>query len=120
MGEDTTNGTNSDLFADSDTAKIWLGLSTNKSKTDINYDNFSFYEKTAEVVYEGKENVRIERTDLGPVAEGTPYSFKLAKDDATTITSVKHNGKDITAQDGVYSIVLEKENKIYETVVDLV
>ena len=115
MGEDTTNGTNGNLFENSDSAKIWLGLSTNKAKTDINYDNFSFYEKTAEVVYEGRENVRVERTDIGPVAEGVPYSFKLAKDDATNVTSVKFNGNDITAQDGVYSVVLEKENKISVT-----
>ncbi len=113
-GSDTTTASDGNMFADSDTATFYMAMSTNKSKTDIDYDNFSFHEKK-DVTYNGKENVRVEQVGVGPVAAGLDYSFRLLHADETVLETVKFNGQDITAINGVYTVTLEESNEIAVT-----
>ncbi len=110
-GHDTTTSTDGNMFESSDTATFYMAMGTNKSSTDINYDNFSFYEKKT-VGFTGKENVRAERVGLGVVASGLPYSFRLLHDDEVVLDEVTFNGADVTAENGIYSVTLAAENTI--------
>ncbi|MBR3593939.1 MAG: hypothetical protein IKL44_04605 [Clostridia bacterium] len=104
-GSDTTTASDGNMFEDSDTATFYMAMGTNKSKTDIDYDNISFGEKKT-VPYEGKENVRVDALGVQPVTNGLEYSFKLLHADDVELTSVKYGGQDITAVNGVYTVTL--------------
>ena len=110
-GHDTTTKDDGNMFESSDTATFYMAMGTNKSSTDINYDNFSFYEKKT-VGFTGKENVRAERVGLGVVASGLPYSFRLRHDDNVVLKEVTFNGTAVTAENGIYNVTLADTNTI--------
>ncbi|MBR6693343.1 MAG: hypothetical protein IKL62_00140, partial [Clostridia bacterium] len=113
-GNDTTTSSDGNMFADSDTATFYMAMCTNKCKTDIDYDNISFSEKKT-VAYSGKENVRAEQIGVSPVAAGLEYSFKLLHAADVTLDTVKFNGEDITAENGIYTVTLTDNSVISVT-----
>jgi len=116
LGDDTSYSNKGNLFASSDTANIYFALGHNfaTSQTGAIYDNMSFYENTDLITYAHKENVRPVRQGIGPMAVGNEYSFTLDKAAAVSAT-VKHNGNEVTANNGVYTVTLEDANEITVT-----
>ena len=111
-GDDTTYSNDGNIFETSDVGTMVMATGVNYAVSNMDFDNFSFYEASYSPVFNHKENVSTTRVGISTVAAGSTYSFKINKAEGTEATVV-YNKKAVAPVNGVYTLNLVNDKNVY-------